>query len=63
MDAPMGGAMIASDTVTARLTRRDHAADEAFVEAHYRSLYRWFLWLTNRSEEAADLMQETFVAL
>ena len=55
--------MIASDTVTERLTQRDRAADEAFVEAHYRSLYRWFLWLTNRSEDAADLTQETFVAL
>src|SRR5712691_1509185 len=55
--------MMASDIVTARRTQRDRAADEAFVEAHYRSLHRWFLWLTNRSEDAADLTQETFVAL
>jgi hypothetical protein len=43
MDAPIGVVMMASDTVTAQLTQRDRAAGEAFVEAHYRSLYRWFL--------------------
>lgn len=34
----------------------------AFVEAHYRGVYRLFLWLTNDVESAADLTQESFAA-
>ena len=33
---------------------------EAFVEAHYADLFRWFLWLSNRTDFAADWTQETF---
>src|SRR4051794_37222737 len=35
---------------------------EAFVDAHYRGVYRFFLWLTNDAESAADLTQESFAA-
>src|ERR1041384_4371826 len=33
------------------------------VSEHYGGLYRWFLWLTNTNGIAADLTQETFVAV
>ena len=35
---------------------------EAFVDANYEQLYRWFWWLTRCREEAADLTQDTFAA-
>ena len=38
------------------------AACEAFVDAHYRGVHRFFLWLTNDPDAAADLTQETFAA-
>lgn len=38
----------------------DDAAFESLVEAHYEGLYRFALSLVRRSEEAADLTQETF---
>jgi RNA polymerase sigma-70 factor (ECF subfamily) len=45
-----------------RLRRRDRTVCEQFVEAHYRGVYRMFLWLTNRPDAAADLTQEAFAA-
>src|SRR2546428_584508 len=36
---------------------------EHLVSEHYDRLYRWFLWLTNRADDAADLTHDTFVAL
>src|SRR4029077_8698896 len=42
-------------------TRRDNC--EQLVSQHYDSLYRWFLWLTNTAEDAADLTHDSFVAL
>ena len=36
---------------------------EQLVSEHYDRLYRWFLWLTNSAENAADLTHDTFVAL
>src|SRR5713101_5878699 len=33
------------------------------VSEHYDRLYRWFLWLTNSADDAADLTHDTFVAL
>lgn len=32
----------------------------AFVDRHYRQVYRFFQWLTGDPETAADLTQETF---
>ena len=43
-----------------RAWRREEGA--AFVDAHYRGVYRFFLWLTNDPEAAADLTQESFAA-
>jgi len=37
-------------------------AAAAFVDGHYRDVYRFFLWTTNDAEAAADLTQETFAA-
>lgn len=45
-----------------QLRARQPEACEAFVAAHYRGVYRFFLWLTNDAESAADLTQETFAA-
>jgi RNA polymerase sigma-70 factor (ECF subfamily) len=39
----------------------DRSAQEAFVEASYAWLFRWFRRLTGSSDQAADLTQETFV--
>src|SRR5437762_405681 len=36
---------------------------EALVSEHYDRLYRWFLWLTNSADDAADLTHDTFAAL
>ena len=43
-----------------RAGRRE--ACQAFVDAHYRGVYGFFLWLTNDRDSAADLTQETFAA-
>jgi RNA polymerase sigma-70 factor (ECF subfamily) len=40
----------------------DRRADEAFVRAHYRGVFRLLMWLTRSPETAADLTQETFAA-
>src|ERR1051326_1698570 len=42
-------------------TQRDNC--EQLVSEHYDRLYRWFLWLTNAAEDAADLTHDSFVAL
>src|SRR5687767_7330420 len=44
------------------LQARERAPCERFVQAHYRGVYRFFLWLTNDADAAADLTQETFAA-
>src|SRR5205823_6219331 len=44
------------------LQARERAPCERFVEAHYGGLFRFFLWLTNDREAAADLTQESFAA-
>jgi len=44
------------------LRSQNREVGEQFVDAHYTGLYRWFLWLTNDREWAADLTQETFLA-
>jgi RNA polymerase sigma-70 factor, ECF subfamily len=44
------------------LRARQREACEAFVDAHYRGVYRFFAWLTGDREGAADLTQETFAA-
>jgi len=36
---------------------------EELVSEHYDRLYRWFLWLINSADDAADLTHDTFVAL
>jgi RNA polymerase sigma-70 factor (ECF subfamily) len=54
---------VASDPeLLEKLGAWDPAAGEAFVQAHYRGLYRFFLWLTNDPEAASDLTQESFAA-
>lgn len=45
-----------------RLRTREPVACEAFVDAHYRSVFRFFYWLTNDSDTSADLTQESFAA-
>ena len=44
------------------LRSQNREVGEQFVDAHYARLYRWFLWLTNDREWAADLTQDTFLA-
>src|SRR5262245_8023345 len=36
---------------------------EQLVSQHYDRLYRWFFWLTNAADDAADLTHDTFVAV
>jgi DNA-directed RNA polymerase specialized sigma24 family protein len=36
---------------------------EQIVSDHYDRLYRWFYWLTNAADDAADLTHDTFVAV
>jgi RNA polymerase sigma-70 factor (ECF subfamily) len=40
--------------------RSGDGAGEAFVDRHYRGVYRFFAWLTHDPDAAADLTQETF---
>ena len=40
------------------LRGRQRAACEAFVDAHYRGVYGFFLWLTNDRDGAADAYRE-----
>lgn len=40
----------------------DRAAREAFVNATYADLFRWFCWLSNNRDSAADLTQATFTS-
>jgi RNA polymerase sigma factor (sigma-70 family) len=46
-----------------RLKAGDRGAGELLVEENYRPIYRWFLWMSNNSGLAADLTQDTFVAV
>lgn len=43
-----------------RLTRGDRRACVAFVDAHYRPVFRFFRWLGCDPASAEDLTQETF---
>ena len=36
---------------------------EPLVSEHYDRLYRWFLWMTNTADDAADLTHDTFMAV
>ena len=47
---------------TTRAREADPQTGEAFVRAHYRGVYRFFVWLTRSPDTAADLTQETFAA-
>ncbi|MGV3723857.1 MAG: RNA polymerase sigma factor [Actinomycetota bacterium] len=51
---------IADRPLLIRLRAREPEACEAFVDAHYRGVYAFLVWLTNDPEAAADLTQETF---
>src|SRR5580765_896531 len=53
--------MIETDQPMQLRTQRDGC--EQLVSEHYDRLYRWFLWLTNTAEDAADLTHDSFVAL
>jgi RNA polymerase sigma-70 factor (ECF subfamily) len=44
------------------LRARQAEVCERFVDAHYRGVYRFFLWLTHNADTASDLTQETFAA-
>jgi RNA polymerase sigma factor (sigma-70 family) len=45
-----------------RLRRGERAACASFVDAHYCGVFRFFFWLTNDRDAAADLTQEAFAA-
>jgi RNA polymerase sigma-70 factor (ECF subfamily) len=45
-----------------KIQARDRAACEAFVDAHYRGIHRFFVWLVRDADAAADLTQETFLS-
>lgn len=45
------------------LERGDRVFREAFVAAHYASLFRWLHWLSGDLSTAEDLTQESFLAL
>ncbi|MBM3458862.1 MAG: sigma-70 family RNA polymerase sigma factor [Armatimonadetes bacterium] len=45
----------------AALLAREPGACEAFVDAHYQGVYRFFRWLTYDRDVAEDLTQETFL--
>jgi len=51
------------DRLVQRLRAGDRGAGEALVEANYQGVFRWFLWMSNHSALAADLTQDTFVAM
>lgn len=51
-----------SKEAAAALRAGERRACEAFVDAHYRGVYRFFTWLTGNPEAAEDLTQETFTA-
>lgn len=51
---------IADRPMVVRLRAREPEACEAFVNAHYRGVYGFFMWVTNNADTAADLTQETF---
>ena len=57
-----GASETGSGDAVAALRSGNRRACEAFVEAHYRGVYRFFTWLTGDPEAAADLTQETFAA-
>lgn len=46
-----------------QVRRGDGQAGSVLVETNYGSVYRWFLWMGNDANLAADLTQDTFVAL
>src|SRR5262249_29604822 len=55
------GPMIETAESIQLANQRDHCVQ--LVSEHYQPLYRWFLWLTNTNGVAADLTQDTFVAV
>src|SRR5688500_11951600 len=55
--------MAANNALQRRPSRQSAAADEELVTLNYGRLYRWFLWLTDSPGDAADLTQDTFVAV
>jgi RNA polymerase sigma-70 factor (ECF subfamily) len=59
---PFGGnaAMVAA--LEDRRVPAQRQLDEAFLDVHYRDVYRFFLWLSNDPDLAADLTQESFAA-
>jgi RNA polymerase sigma-70 factor, ECF subfamily len=59
-DAPKE-ACSADGLLVERLRRGDAEAGYRFFRDHYPSVYRYLFWLTERSEQAEDLAQETFV--
>jgi RNA polymerase sigma factor (sigma-70 family) len=55
------GACSADGLLVERLRQGDANAGYRFFREHYPSVYRYLFWLTQRSEQAEDLAQETFV--
>jgi RNA polymerase sigma-70 factor, ECF subfamily len=55
------GACSADGLLVERLRQGDTNAGYRFFREHYPSVYRYLFWLTQRSEQAEDLAQETFV--
>src|SRR5947199_5824680 len=58
----LGVSATGSEAAVAALRAGERRACEAFVDAHYRGVYRFFTWLTGNPEAAEDLTQETFTA-
>src|SRR5436309_8839806 len=56
-------AMPSIDAPEQRASQRISSPHEELVASNYGRLYRWFLWLTNSPGDAADLTQDTFVAV
>jgi RNA polymerase sigma-70 factor, ECF subfamily len=60
---PKRGLSMMGEVVTIDALRSaSRTSRETFVEATYAGLFNWFGWLTNDTEEAADLTQTVFLA-
>jgi RNA polymerase sigma-70 factor (ECF subfamily) len=59
-EAPEGACSV-DGLLVARLREGDVDAGYHFYREYYPSVYRYLFWLTERSQQAEDLAQETFV--
>jgi RNA polymerase sigma-70 factor, ECF subfamily len=59
-ESPMLPGSHRTNDLISRIRAGDRAACEEFVRREYSAVYRFLRYLTNNSESAADLTQETF---